>query len=97
MYSSNSEVWAPQHGNPSSTQQYIYFGPGEKIIAVVGRADGLRLRQLAFITRAPNGIKHVFGPYGSSTVGDMFIINADVISFYGRSGSDIDSLGFFYR
>ena len=96
-FGNGEPFWAPQHGDLVTTQHQLYFGEGEHIIAIVGRADSLRLRQIAFLTRTPTGQRHVFGPYGSTTLGEMFTINANVVSFFGKSGADIDSLGFFYR
>ena len=100
-YQTNAKTsfWAPKHGGLGAAAELynITFQPEEQIIAVVGRADDSRLRQIAFLTKAPDGVRNIFGPYGSTTIGSMFIINANVVSFFGRSGSDIDSLGFFYR
>ena len=51
--------------------------------------------QLGFLTQSASDARHVYEPYGSEN-GNLFVVNADVVSFFGRSGGDVDALGFFY-
>jgi hypothetical protein len=81
------------HGGSGGTEDVISFSPGEHIIAVVGRSGDL-LDNIAFLTEDPRGVRRTYGPYGGPG-GTQFIVNADVNGFFGRSGSLIDSLGFF--
>ena len=96
----NRDVLATRHG--STTQSVLHrinLAQGEHIIAVVGRHSTHyttgRIHQIGFLTRSSSGAKQVFGPYGAEN-GNLFVVNADVVSFFGRSGSEIDALGFFY-
>ena len=81
------------------THYVVHLAVGECIIAVVGRAttNGLsgRVKQLAFLTRGSGRVRNVFGPYGHAS-GTLFIVNANVVSIFGRSGSSIDAVGFFH-
>ena len=95
-YNSGRLVWGPKHGTGHPAHNF-YFANGEVIIAAVGRADGLRLRQLAFLTRTSDGDRYVKGPVGCDTCGSSFIVNQDIFSIYGRKGADIDSIGFQFR
>lgn len=100
LNANNQEILAPLHGATHYTVLHrIYLASGEHIIAVIGRhSTGYRsgrIHQLGFLTRSPSGIRHVFGPYGAER-GSLFIVNADVVSFYGRSGADLDAIGFLY-
>lgn len=96
----NQDVMAPLHGGSHDTVLHrINLAEGEHIIAVIGRhttdyAAG-RIHQLGFLTRSPSGARQVFGPYGGDK-GNLFVINASVVSFFGRSGGSLDALGFFY-
>ena len=96
-----------RHGSEHGVSHRVHFGPQERIIAVVGRAGheirgGIhknRVYQLAFLTDYPiagGSVRisgHVFGPYGPE-LGELFIVNKKVVSFLGRSGSELDSIGF---
>ena len=96
----NQDVLEPLHGRSTdSVLHRINLAQGEHIIAVIGRHSTHykrgRIHQLGFLTRSVSGAKQIFGPYGAEN-GNLFVINADVVSFFGRSGSLIDALGFFY-
>lgn len=96
----NQDVLATQHGSTSqSVLHRINLAQGEHIIAVIGRHSTHyttgRIHQIGFLTRSASGARQVFGPYGAEN-GNLFVVNADVVSFFGRSGSEIDALGFFY-
>ena len=82
-------------GNQGYTNYVVHLAEGEQIIAVVGRASPSELKQLAFLTRGSTGVKQVFGPYGHET-GTQFIVNANVVSIFGRNSFRIRAIGFFH-
>jgi len=87
-----------RHGRNEGTHYVVHLAEGEHIIAVVGRATNGqygRVKQLAFLTRGSGGVRNVFGPYGRES-GSLFIVNANVVSIFGRSNWSIDAVGFFY-
>ena len=94
------DVLEPLHGSSiNSVLHRINFSPREHIIAVIGRhsTDPIfgRIHQIGFLTIKASGARYVYGPYGTEN-GNLFVVNADVVSFFGRSGSELDALGFFY-
>ena len=96
----NRDALEPLHGSSTdSVLHRINLAQGEHIIAVVGYHSTHytrgQIHQFGFLTRSASGAKQVFGPRGAEN-GNLFEINTDVVSFFGRSGSSIDALGFFY-
>ena len=94
----NRDRIGTRHGLNEGTHHVVHLAEGEQIIAVVGRATNGpsgRVKQLAFLTRGSGGVRNVFGPYGHAS-GTLFIVNANVVSIFGRSGSSIDAVGFFH-
>jgi len=95
----NRDYIGTRHGLNEGTHHVVHLAEGEQIIAVVGRAttNGQRgrVKQLAFLTRGSGGVRNVFGPYGPAS-GTLFLVNANVVSIFGRSCASIDALGFFY-
>ncbi|HEX2764951.1 MAG TPA: jacalin-like lectin [Allosphingosinicella sp.] len=81
------------HGGAGGSAHDIFFNSDEHIIAVVGRS-GVYLDNIAFLTEDRQGVRRTHGPFGGQG-GAPFIVNANVNGFFGRSGSLIDSLGFF--
>lgn len=84
------------HGrsNKEFTKVTIPFSYGEKIIAIIGHHDNL-VRNIVFLTETLSGARHVYGPYGGKA-NTMFVVNRNVVAFFGRSGGSIDALGFCY-
>ena len=84
------------HGssNKEFTKAAIPFSYGEKIIAIIGHHDSL-VRNIVFLTETLSGARRVYGPYGGKA-NTMFVVNRNVVAFFGRSGSSIDALGFCY-
>ena len=98
-YTDGSIAWTTVRGGTTCSHgHHITLQPGEKISAVFGRANNL-VRMLTFLTSTSSEFnqpyRRVFGPYGSTADGEMFAVNSDVVAFFGRSGSALDSLGFF--
>ena len=94
----NRDHIGTRHGLNEGTHHVVHLAEGEQIIAVVGRATNGpsgRVKQLAFLTRGSGGVRNVFGPYGHAS-GTLFIVNANVVSIFGRSGSSVDAVGFFH-
>lgn len=81
----------PAHGGTGGTASTITFATGEYIIALLGRS-GRYVDQLTFLTETPNGTRNTYGPYGGGG-GGAFIINAEVLGFFGRSGQYLDVIG----
>lgn len=91
---SNGAVYAaPTHGGSGGDPQVINFAKGEKILAVVGRSAD-RIDQLNFLTITDTGQRNTYGPYGGNG-GDEFILNAEVVGIFGRSGAKLDAVGFY--
>ena len=93
------------YGLPHGSFYRISLRLGENIIAAIiktgeyhrGRAITTRVKQLAFLTKYRNHIRQ-YGPYGEyKGDGIVRIITKNIVSFYGRSGHDLDALGFYYR
>ncbi|MEA3016447.1 MAG: hypothetical protein QOI38_1169 [Sphingomonadales bacterium] len=80
------------HGGSGGQASTITLAPGEKVVGVRGRSGSL-LDQITFLTRGPNG-ERTHGPFGGGG-GAPFELEAEVDSFYGRSGTLDDNLGFF--
>ena len=97
-YTDGSTAWTAVRGILCTREHHIILQPGEKISAVFGYEDHL-VRMLTFLTSTSSEFnqpyRRVFGPYGSFTTGDLFAVNSDVVAFFGRSGSLLDSIGFF--
>jgi len=94
----NRDHIGTRHGQNEGTHHVVHLAEGEQIIAVVGRVTNGqygRVKQLAFLTRGSGGVRNVFGPYGHAS-GTLFIVNANVVSIFGRSDWSIDAVGFFY-
>lgn len=97
---SDPYIEGARHGSASGTYHPIYLYNDEDIIAVVGMHGNHggyhgRVFQLSFLTHRPNGQRRVWGPYGVQG-GSLFIYHANVVSFRGRAGNDLDALGFFH-
>ena len=94
---SNPYIEGARHGEAGGTYHPIYLYNDEDIIAVVGMQTNYhgRVFQLSFLTHRPNGQRRVWGPYGAQA-GSLFIYHANVVSFRGRAGADLDALGFFH-
>lgn len=89
--------WAPRHGGNCQYQRRMTLGTSDKIIAVVMLASTTRVHSLAFLVQRPYGVR-LYGTWGDRYYGRLEIIRRNnIVSFYGRSGADLDSLGFFYR
>ena len=79
---------------------------GENIVAAIVRTgdyygNGMRVRQLAFLTMC-NGQLKQYGPYGGHMSGgdrttSVYIITRHIVSFKGKKGADLDAIGFYYR
>ena len=93
---------APRRGYPysSGTRVEVNFDEDEEIISIAGGWYYFRLTQLKIITMKSNGDHRVYGPYGGGSVTDSehFVVNANVVSFFGRASSSyIYALGFKYH
>ncbi|HYD38656.1 MAG TPA: jacalin-like lectin [Allosphingosinicella sp.] len=88
----NGGTFVGTHGGNGGQASTITLAAGEKVVGVKGRS-GSRLDQITFVTLGPDGRK-VHGPFGGSG-GSPFEIEAEIDSFYGRSGTLEDRLGFF--
>jgi hypothetical protein len=80
----------PTHGGTGGTTATITFATGEHIIALVG-SSGEYLDQLTFLTESSDGTRNTYGPYGGGG-GALFIVNANVLGFFGRSGRYLDAI-----
>jgi hypothetical protein len=80
------------HGGNGGSATTLALAPGEKVVGVRGRS-GTFLDQISFVTLGPAGQK-VHGPFGGNG-GTPFEIEAEIDSFYGRSGTFDDNLGFY--
>ena len=95
------------HIYSSGTRVEVNFDKDEEIISIVTGGWNYfynnRLTQLKIITMKTNGDHRVYGPYGGGSVTDSerFVVNANVVSFFGRasrlSSYYIYGLGFKYR
>ncbi|WP_437973996.1 jacalin-like lectin [Sorangium sp. So ce295] len=85
-----SRVTGESHGTGGGSLQSFTLEPGEYITRIDGRA-GSRVDQLKF--RTSKGRVH--GPYGGSGGTPFTISNVQVGGFFGRSGEELDSIGFF--
>ena len=95
------------HG--SSLSDYVYnsltLSQGETVTAVVGVTgtgpssdpDGSLdlVRSIAILTELSSGEKKQYGPFGGTGT-DLFVVHKDIVAFYGRVGSAIDSIGFYF-
>ena len=92
---------APRRGYSTGTRVEMNFDEDEEIISITGGwYYSARLTQLKVITMKSNGDHRVYGPYGGGSVTDSkrFVVNAKVVSFFGRASSAyIFGLGFKYR
>ena len=92
-------ITGAMHGRARGKLYNVPLYHDEAITAVVGMVTHNghpgRVFQLAFVTCRPNGTGRVLGPYGKQT-GSLFIFHAHVVSFRGRSGHDLDAIGFYY-
>jgi jacalin-like lectin domain-containing protein len=87
-----STYTTPQHGGDGGAAATITFVSGEHIIALLG-SSGEYVNQLAFLTEAPNGKRNTYGPYPSgASGGNAFIVNSNVLGFFGRSGRYLDAI-----
>ncbi|MED1663492.1 jacalin-like lectin [Brevibacillus laterosporus] len=82
---------APQefHGGNGGTQAIVFFEDDEHIIRITGRT-GSRVDQLTITTN-----KRTYGSYGGNGGSPFEIDAANIGGFFGRSGSEIDAIGFF--
>ena len=79
-----------RHGGSGGDARSFNLAANESIVRVDGRSGG-RVDQLKFTTNLGN----VHGPYGGGG-GNAFALPAlQVDGILGRSGSDLDAIGFF--
>ncbi|HEX9963530.1 MAG TPA: jacalin-like lectin [Allosphingosinicella sp.] len=88
----NGSTFVATHGGSGGQASTINLAAGEMIVRVSGRSGSL-LDQITFETLGPNGQK-IHGPFGGPG-GAPFEIEAEIDSFFGRSGTLDDRLGFF--
>lgn len=82
----------PAHGGLGGDLTTINFATGEYITALLGRS-GRYVDQLTFLTEIPrSGDRNTYGPYGGDG-GASFVVNAEVLGFFGRSGQYLDAIG----
>ncbi|POZ59936.1 jacalin-like lectin [Chromobacterium alticapitis] len=89
---SGDQVTGSKHGGDGGELTSIVLAGNEYIVRVDGRS-GSRVDQLSFTTNLGN----VYGPYGGSGGSAFSLSGTHIGGFFGRSGSELDSVGFFNR
>ena len=54
------------------------------------------MSRLYFVKKTTSGSAVIYGPYGVSASKYNFALIGDIKSFFGRHGSLLDSIGFYY-
>jgi hypothetical protein len=96
----DGNVSTQAHGGNGGSAAAFDLLPNEMVIGVRGRSGSL-VDQLSFLTAVVYGggdppLLQTHGPFGGGG-GASFTIWGDVIGFYGRSGTLLDSLGCYLR
>jgi hypothetical protein len=81
----------PQHGGNGGTQQAFAFAEDEFVTKVSGRA-GSELDQISITTS-----RTTYGPFGGGGGKTWEFDSTDIGGIFGRSGSMVDQIGFFYK
>ena len=55
------------------------------------------MSHLYFVKKTSSGGTIIYGPYGNSITEHTFVVAGDIKSIYGRRGSVLDSIGFYYE
>ena len=91
---------APRRGGGGGDYHHFSVSSGEKIIGVFGTKGKYRsyttVSRLYFVKKTRSGGVYIYGPYGRSATNYNFVVIGDIKSIYGRSGSLLDSIGFYY-
>jgi hypothetical protein len=95
---SNGDGASASHGGNGGGPASIQLLPNEKIIGVEGRSGDL-VDQITFRTAVVYGggdppFLQTHGPFGGGG-GNPFQIWGEVVGFHGRSGTYLDSVGFY--
>ena len=103
--SSGSTHTTGVHGTADNVYNSVILSQGETITAIVGltgtgpSSDLQRnrdlVRSIVILTELSSGKKQQYGPFGGTGT-HLFVVYKDIVAFYGRAGSDIDSIGFYF-
>jgi hypothetical protein len=87
---SGAHVTGALHGGGGGELTSFSLAAGEYIVRIDGRS-GARTDSLQFTTNTGK----TYGPYGGSGGSAYSISDLKVAGFFGRSGSEVDAIGFF--
>lgn len=87
-----------RHGGSTGGLSTITLGDGEHIVAVAGVINTRYVYQLTFVSRTASGETRIHGPYGhTSGATSSFLVFGKINSIFGRSGSYLNTIGFYYE
>ena len=100
-YDGNAII-GPKHGGDGGIQSVIALDDDERIITVAGTVTTEYVQQLTFVTEKSSGEIQIYGPYGGSSSylycgTGMFIVHGNIKSMYGRAGTYMHAIGFYYK
>ena len=95
LLADNTTFQAPYRGGSGGSASTVTLAVGEVIVQVTGKSNGVLVDQLTFVTKKRDGSSLSYGPYGLT--GDKpFTINGLIAAAFGRSGTKLDGIGFYY-
>ena len=98
LLADNTTFQAPYHGGSGGSATTVNLAVGEVIVQVSGKSSGVTgvlVDQLIFVTKKRDGSSQSYGPYGQT--GDIwFNISGLIAAVFGRSGTKLDGIGFYY-
>ena len=103
--SSGSTHTTGVHGTADNVYNSVILSQGETITVIVGLtctgpSSDLQgsldlVRSIAILIELSSGVKKQYGPFGVTGT-DLFVAHKDIVAFYGRADSAIDSIGFYF-
>ena len=99
---SNGQLYtAPRRGGNRGDLTTISVHPGEKVIGMFGStgvsSGATIVSRLYILKQTTSGSVQIYGPYGNRASANTFVVFGDIKSIFGRSGSQLDAIGFYYE
>ncbi len=98
MLTDGSTVPGSKHGGDGGSETNITFNDGHEITGIFGFSQ-FQVSELKIGTRVTTGNQSFnisYGPYGSAGTRVPFAVLGKVIGLFGRSGDQLNSIGFYH-